>query len=218
MRRAILLTICLFLQPGASSAWQAPAKLSDVEQARAVLQEVRPSDAMHLDIRYASTNNFMRQAMYQQPRAFVRREIYPDLLAANRMFNRHGYGLILFDAYRPWSVTLQFWNAVTPAQRKGGYVAHPKDGSRHNRACAVDVSLFRLSDGKEVSMPSAYDEMTERAHARSRSGTAEQRRMRDWLILVMRQHQFSVLPQEWWHFDCRHWRRYPILDVPFDAL
>jgi zinc D-Ala-D-Ala dipeptidase len=218
MLRTILLSLLLSVPTSNSGAWQAPVRVSDIDLVRATLQEVRASDAMHLDIRYASKNNFMGQAMYQQPHAFVRKEIYPDLLAANREFNRQGYGLILFDAYRPWQVSLAFWNAVTPAQRRGGYVAHPKDGSRHNRACAVDVSLFRLSDGKEVSMPSAYDEMTLRAHARSASGSAEQRRMRDWLIQVMRRHRFQVLPQEWWHFDCQRWRQYPILDVPFEAL
>jgi D-alanyl-D-alanine dipeptidase len=122
-------------------------------------------------------------------------------------------GLLVHDAYRPWWVTKVFWDA-TPMEKRA-FVADPEKGSRHNRGCAVDLTLYRLADGHAVEMPSLYDEMTERAYPGYAGGTPEQRERRDLLRSAMEREGFTVFESEWWHFDHRDWREYPILNVPF---
>ena len=82
----------------------------------------------------------------------------------------------------------------------------------------MDLSLFDLATGREVEMPSAYDEMSERAHPGYAGGTPEQRQRRDLLRRAMEAQAFTVEPNEWWHFNYRDWPRYPILDIPFERL
>jgi len=113
-------------------------------------------------------------------------------------------------------VTKIFWDA-TPRDQKI-FVADPKAGSRHNRGCAVDLSLYDLQTGEEVRMPSGYDEMTDRAYANSPAGTADERTRRLLLRQVMEKQGFWVNPTEWWHFDYKDWGQYPILNVRFEDL
>ena len=127
-----------------------------------------------------------------------------------------GYGLVVFDRYRPWSVTRLFWD-VTPEDKKE-FVADPSQGSRHNRGCAVDLSLYERSSGREVEMPSAYDEMTERAYPDYGGGPPEARARRAILRAVMEAEGFTVYSSEWWHYDYKDWAQYPILDLPFSSL
>ena len=110
-------------------------------------------------------------------------------------------------------MTKVFWEA-TPKDKRD-FVADPAKGSRHNRGCAVDLTLYRLSDGRAVEMPSLYDEMTERAYPGWAGGTPESRGRRDLLRSAMEKEGFTVFESEWWHFDYRDWREYPILNVPF---
>jgi zinc D-Ala-D-Ala dipeptidase len=171
-----------------------------------------------LDIRYATTNNFMGQPMYAQGKAFLQRPAAEALARAHQSLKAKGYGIVVFDAYRPWSVTKAFWEAATDEQRRIEFVANPRKGSRHNRACAADVSLFELSSGREVKMPSGYDEFTERAFSDYAGGTAETTASRALLRTAMESVGFNVLPQEWWHFDYKDWKEYRILDIPFEAI
>src|SRR5688572_12576896 len=173
---------------------------------------------IRLDIRYATTNNFMGRPMYAQARAFLQRPAAEALVRAHQSLKPKGYGIVVFDAYRPWSVTKMFWDSATEEQRRIEFVANPRKGSRHNRACAADVSLFELSTGREVQMPSGYDEFTERAFPAYAGGTAEARARRDLLRQAMEAAGFTVLPQEWWHFDYKDWRQYRILDIPFEEI
>ncbi len=169
-----------------------------------------------LDVRYATTNNFLSTPVYTEARAFLQRPAAEALLRAHRELKRHGYGLIIHDGYRPWYVTKIFWDA-TPNDKKI-FVANPADGSRHNRGCAVDLSLYDLKTGKEVQMPSGYDEMSERAYADYPGGTAEERALRALLRQAMEKQGFKVYPQEWWHFDYKDWKQYPILNTRFEDL
>jgi len=171
-----------------------------------------------LDIRYATTNNFMHRPVYRQARAFLQRPAAEALVRAQKALRPRGYGLLVFDGYRPWSVTKAFWDAATPEQRKIGFVANPAEGSKHNRGCAVDLTLCELGSGAEVTMPSAYDEFSERAFPAYQGGTQESRRMRDLLRSAMEAEGFTVLKEEWWHFDYKDWPQYKILDIPFQAL
>lgn len=171
---------------------------------------------LHLDIRYATSNNFLGRPVYKQARAFLQRPAAEALIRAHRKLKAQGYGLLIFDGYRPWSVTKTFWDA-TPVDKKE-FVADPQKGSRHNRGCAVDLTLFDLNTGKEVQMPGGYDEMTERSHINYPGGSEESRRARDILRAAMESEGFVVYEPEWWHYDYRDWQKYPILNLPFSKL
>lgn len=171
---------------------------------------------IRLDIRYATSENFLGIPVYGQARAFLQRPAAEALVRAHRALSRRGVGLLVYDGYRPWSVTWVFWEATPVHLRE--FVADPAQGSRHNRGCAVDVGLVRLADGEAVEMPSGYDEMTERAHVEYRGGTREQRERRDLLRRTMEAEGFAAYLPEWWHYDYRDWREYPILNVPFSAI
>ena len=169
-----------------------------------------------LDIRYATTNNFLGTPVYTQARAFLQRPAAEALVRASRELKAQGYGLIIHDGYRPWYVTEIFWEA-TPNDKKI-FVANPAEGSRHNRGCAVDLSLYDLKTGIEVKMPSGYDEMTTRAYADYPGGTAEERARRAILREAMEKQGFQVFPEEWWHFDYKDWKQYPIENLKFEDL
>ncbi len=171
---------------------------------------------IRLDIRYATTNNFMGRPMYRQAKAFLQRPAAEALVQAHQSLKAKGYGILVFDAYRPWSVTKAFWDAATPEQRKVEFVANPQKGSRHNRACAADITLYDLKTDREIEMPSGYDEFTERAYPNYSGGSAEARAHRDLLRQAMEAHGFTVYPAEWWHFDYKDWRQYGILNIPFE--
>jgi D-alanyl-D-alanine dipeptidase len=170
------------------------------------LQTLDPT--IRLDVRYATAENFVGRPVYSEARAFLQRPAADALVRAHRGLREHGY--------RPWSVTKLFWEVTPPAKRD--FVADPAQGSKHNRGCAVDLSLYDIANGREVEMPSAYDEMSERASPDYAGGTEAQRKARDLLRTAMEREGFAVEPNEWWHFNCREWREYPILDVPFAAI
>jgi D-alanyl-D-alanine dipeptidase len=176
----------------------------------------RLDPGIHLDIRYATADNIVHRPVYRQARAFLQRPAAEALVRARRELASKGYGLLVFDGYRPWSVTKFFWDNVRPDQR--AFVADPKKGSKHNRGCAVDLSLYDLAMGREVEMPSAYDETSERASPDYAGGTPEQRARRDLLRAAMEKEGFTVEENEWWHFNFRDWKDYPILDIPFEAI
>jgi zinc D-Ala-D-Ala dipeptidase len=181
-----------------------------------LVELVRLDSSIKLDVRYATTNNFLGTPVYTQARAFLQRPAAEALLRAHRELKAHGYGLIIHDGYRPWYVTKIFWDA-TPDDKKI-FVASPTEGSKHNRGCAVDLSLYDLETGKEVKMPSGYDEMTDRAYADYTGGTAGERSLRTLLRDAMERQGFKVNPTEWWHFDYKDWKQYPILNVKFEDL
>ena len=171
---------------------------------------------VHLDVRYATADNFVHRAVYAEARAFLQRPAAEALARVSARLKPKGYGLVVFDGYRPWAVTKLFWDLTPPDKRI--FVADPSQGSRHNRGCAVDLSLYDRATGKEVAMPSPYDDDTERAYATYGGGDAAARERRDLLRETMESEGFFVYPYEWWHFDYKDWREYPILDVPFAGL
>src|ERR1700733_15062148 len=155
-----------------------------------LVELVKLDPTIKLDVRYATTNNFLGTPLYTQARAFLQRPAAEALVRANHELKAQGYGLIIHDGYRPWYVTEIFWEA-TPDDQKI-FVANPKEGSRHNRGCAVDLSLYDLKTGEEVKMPSGYDEMTKRAYADYPGGTAEERARRALLREAMEKQGFQV--------------------------
>ena len=181
-----------------------------------LVELVKLDPTIKLDIHYASSNNFLGTPFYSQARAFLQRPAAEALVRANRKLHQQGYGLLIFDGYRPWYVTKMFWDA-TPA-KDHIYVADPAKGSMHNRGCAVDLTLWDLRTGQPLAMPSSYDEMAESAHSDYAGGTAQQKANRRLLRSSMEAEGFTVNPEEWWHFDYKDWRLYPIMNVPFEEL
>ena len=171
---------------------------------------------LKLDIHYASSDNFLGTPVYKEARAFMERPAAEAVARANHKLHAQGYGLLIFDAYRPWYVTKIFWDAT--AEKDHSYLADPMQGSRHNRGCAVDLTLYDLKSGEPLSMPSTYDEFAESAHPDYAGGTAEQRAHREFLRRTMEAEGFAVYPTEWWHFDYKEWRRYPIVNAPFSQI
>jgi D-alanyl-D-alanine dipeptidase len=172
--------------------------------------------ALHFDIRYATSNNFLGTPFYSEARAFLQRPAAEALMRAADALRAQGYGLLIHDAYRPWYVTKMFWDA-TPA-RLHGFVANPAKGSKHNRGCAVDLSLYYLNSGEPVRMPSGYDEMTPRANPNYAGGAPAERKRRDLLRRAMSDQNFTVDKGEWWHFDYIDWPRYPIMNRKFSDI
>lgn len=171
---------------------------------------------LKLDIRYATSNNFVGKPVYTEARVFLQRPAAEAISKVNAELKPLGYGLLIFDGYRPWSVTKLFWD-ITPKDKKD-FVADPKKGSRHNRGCAVDLSLYELATGKQVTMTSDYDEMNENAYPDFSGGTAEQRQFRDLLRQKMEANGFKVYKYEWWHFDFKGWEVYRIENIPFSEV
>jgi zinc D-Ala-D-Ala dipeptidase len=169
-----------------------------------------------LDIRYARTDNVFGQPYYKQARAFLQKPAARSLVDALHELLPLGYGLVIFDGYRPWSITVEFWNSVTEEQKE--FVADPREGSKHNRGCAVDLSLYFLSSGLIAEMPSEFDEMSERSSASYEGGSTECRARRDLLIAVMERNSFTVESNEWWHFNWVGWESFSVYDISFDEI
>ena len=194
---------------------QPPTERGDLLPADLVeLNDLDPT--LKLDVRYAGKNNFMGMQLYDEPRAFLQRPAAEALARVNSLLKKYGYGLIVYDAYRPWYVTKMFWDATPDSQKI--FVADPAKGSRHNRGCAVDVGFYSLATGVPVDMGSDYDEFSIRAFPSYPGGTGEQRERRELLRLLMAGEGFTVYPEEWWHFDLSGWEKYPILNLRFDEL
>jgi D-alanyl-D-alanine dipeptidase len=172
--------------------------------------------AIRLDIRYATTNDFLGTPVYTQARAFLQRPAAEALVRALAKLQPLGYGLLIHDAYRPWYVTKIFWDATPPEGKI--FVADPAEGSRHNRGCAVDLTLYDLRTGKPIEMPGTYDEMSPRSFPDYPGGTSLERWHRDLLRRAMESEGFTVYEHEWWHFDYKDWREYPILNIKFEEL
>ena len=160
-----------------------------------------------LDIRYATSNNFLGVPLYTSARALMQRPAAESLARVQAKLAPLGYGLLIHDAYRPWRVTKLFWEATPEAQHL--FVANPAKGSRHNRGCAVDLTLCELATGRPIEMVGGYDEMSDRSFPNYPGGTSRQRWHRNLLRKVMEAEGFTVFEAEWWHFDFDGWHDYP---------
>jgi CubicO group peptidase (beta-lactamase class C family)/D-alanyl-D-alanine dipeptidase len=195
----------------ASPPAEAPsARQSDLVELNALDPSIR------LDIRYASSNNFLGVPLYQSAAAFMQRPAAQAVAAIHEELRTRGYGTMIHDAYRPWFVTKMFWDATPPANRQ--FVADPGQGSRHNRGAAVDLTLYSLKGGAPTVSTGRYDEFSDRSYSNYVGGSDHQRWIRDVLRSAMERHGFTVYPEEWWHFDFGGWSDYPIGDRSFEQL
>jgi D-alanyl-D-alanine dipeptidase len=202
----LILVSCAFAQSG-------PPREKNKREAD-LIELIKLDKTIKLDIRYATANNFVGRPVYDEARAFLQRPAAEALIAVHKQLKSKGLGLVIFDGYRPWTITKLFWHVVPEDKRK--FVADPAKGSKHNRGCAVDLSIYDLKTGELLPMPSGFDEFTERASPGYKGGTSEERSNRDMLRKLMEAAGFTVNPNEWWHFDFKDWEKYAIYDISFD--
>ncbi|MDX2071765.1 MAG: M15 family metallopeptidase [Haliscomenobacter sp.] len=179
-----------------------------------LVEIIKVIPSVKLDIKYATKDNLVHQRVYKQARAFARKPVVEALQKIQAELNTQGLGIKVFDGYRPYAVTCLFYAAI----RDTTFVAAPWRGSRHNRGCALDLTLINLKTGKELPMPSGYDETTERAFHDYQGGTEEERKNRAILREVMTKHGFAIYKYEWWHYDFIGFERFDITDIPFEEL
>jgi zinc D-Ala-D-Ala dipeptidase len=169
---------------------------------------------IHLDVRYATEDNFMEEQLYPVAKAVLRKPAAEFLSEAQEDLKERGLELEVFDGYRPYEVTEKMWEPYQDPD----FVADPAEGSRHNRGCAVDVTLVDSANGEELLMPTGYDDFTEKAAHDYGDLPEEAIRNRDLLREVMEGHGFAALETEWWHYDCKDWERFEIIDLPLESV
>lgn len=174
--------------------------------------EVYP--ALLQEIRYATIYNFTNKTLYPFATAFVHKDVAAALQKVQEELMGEGFGLKIYDGYRPLSVQAKMWELV-PDER---YVSDPKKSKgKHTRGTAVDVTLVDRF-GNELKMPTDYDDFTEKAHRFSKKWSPEERANSEKLEAVMKKHGFEPFPYEWWHFDFVGWEKYPPMDISFEDL
>ena len=167
-----------------------------------------------LDIRYATKNNFTGRIIYPEPKAFIRLPVAKAIKNIQQDLYKKGLGLKIFDAYRPYSATVKFYEVYPDTN----FVAAPWNGSRHNRGCAVDVTLIDLSTGEELEMPTTFDDFTAKAGHNYTDLPDTIIKNRKLLKETMENHGFSSYEHEWWHYDFNGWENYKLLNIPFTDL
>jgi D-alanyl-D-alanine dipeptidase len=167
-----------------------------------------------IDVRYATSNNFMKKQLYPVAKVYLRKPAAEALRRAQTELAALGLGFKVFDGYRPYRVTEAMWEPI----RNPDYVADPRRGSRHNRGAAVDITLIDLRTGQELAMPTPYDDFTPRARHDFNDLPAHVLANRGKLRDVMVRHGFELLPSEWWHYDYAGWNSFELMDVPLEEL
>jgi D-alanyl-D-alanine dipeptidase len=206
-----------------TSQTQAMTKNNARSNQRSHLPQDKPDDALVdiqavnaaivLDMRYASTNNFMKRQLYPVSRCILRYAVAKQLAKVEIELVQQGLGLKVYDCYRPLSVQRQMWQVVSDER----YVANPAKGSRHNRGSAVDVTLVDR-DGKELEMPTEFDDFTTKAHRDDNTASPQARQHSQLLATTMTRYGFVPLATEWWHFDSEGWQNFPVTDVPLQSI
>lgn len=199
-RRTLAATLFAAQLGGAANAGPAPCAFVSAAS-------IRPP--LLAEVRYATRYNFTGRALYPRPSLWMRKETALALAGVQHDLARRGLGLKIYDAYRPLSVQKSMWEMI----RDERYVSNPaKNLGRHTRGTAVDVTLVDKL-GRELPMPSGYDEFSPRAHRDYPGGTAEQRANRATLERAMARRGFIPYPEEWWHFDLEGWESFPACDI-----
>ncbi|RFU62088.1 D-alanyl-D-alanine dipeptidase [Peribacillus glennii] len=178
------------------------------------LVDIRKLDkTIVIDLRYATKNNFTKKKIYPAAVPLLRKETAAKLVKVNNEAAKKGYRIKVWDAYRPFSAQRTLYNAAS----NKSYVAHPSKGSRHNRGAAVDLTLVDRK-GKELLMPSAFDDFTKRAHRNNPGMNKTAKKNMDYLTSIMKKHGFRTISNEWWHYEDTNWEKYPLLDVPLTSF
>ena len=230
-RNFLLLSVLIFFHPATVSAQDTANKrygvavidkvmtyqqLAQADSAKRMLELRSLIPGLRYDLRYASTHNFMQRRMYpaNTRHTFLRSPAAYALAAVQQELNRQGYGLKIFDAYRPYSVTVAFWELVKDER----YVANPAKGSGHNRGLAVDLTIVDQKTGAALDMGTGFDNFTDTAHHNFTQLPQAVLQNRQLLKTTMEKHGFTLFETEWWHYFWPNNRNYEVLDIPFRLL
>ncbi len=219
MKKHFLITfalLVLMLAVSVSAIAQNASQSEKDKREADLIELIKLDKTIKLDIRYARADNFVGRAVYTEARAFLQKPAAEAVVRVHRKLKKLGLGLMIFDGYRPWTITKLFWEVTPEDKRK--FVANPKTGSRHNRGCAVDLSIYDLKTKKLLDMPSDFDEFTERASPDYKGASEIQTKNRDLLRKMMEAEGFIVNRNEWWHFDYKDWQDYAIYDIAFSTV
>jgi len=167
-----------------------------------------------LDIKYANKDNFMQKVLYPEAKAYARLPVAKALVKIQNELKKKGLELKIFDIYRPYSITLLMWDEI----KDDRYVADPKKGSRHNRGCAVDLTIIESATGNELEMPTPFDDFTNKAHHSYKNLTKKVLNNRSLLRNIMEKHGFQIITSEWWHYDLKGYSKYHLMDISFNQL
>ncbi len=170
------------------------------------------SDGFAYDMRYATTNNFLKEQVYECGECYTRVKTVKALLAANKAFKEKGAKIKFYDCYRPNSVQYKMWKIVPNPQ----YVANPKKGSIHNKGGAVDITLVTL-DGEELDMGTDFDFFGKRAYHDNLDLPKEILVNRMLLKETMKKHGFWSTRTEWWHYNLQGAHKDPIANFNWDC-
>jgi D-alanyl-D-alanine dipeptidase len=195
------------------AAYEAEAS---ADPSRRMVDLAREIPGIVLDIRYATSDNFMGRRLYDAPRAFLRASAAQALHRVQDDLRARGLGLKVWDSYRPYSVTVRMWREH--AAVSGNYLAPPTLGSDHNRGIAIDVSLVDLATGRELAMPTGFDDFSPRAWRDYGALPLGALYNRTLLREAMEAHGFHGLESEWWHYAYRGAKTYSVLDLPFSVF
>lgn len=189
------------------------AAAADINLQMTDLKKKIPS--LILDLRYATTNNFMHQKLYPSiTTTWLRKPAADSLAVIQQQLKALGLGLKIFDAYRPYSVTEKMWEPVQDDR----YAADPKKGSGHNRGIAVDLTLVNLKTGKDLDMGTGFDNFSDTAHHAFTQLPASVLQNRSLLKKIMEQHGFKALDTEWWHYSLPNAASFALLNISFTVL
>jgi zinc D-Ala-D-Ala dipeptidase len=226
MKRFLLFALVVFLSAAASAQKYKYIDSSKVMALSSYLKDIKAHPETRLveikkyipeivlDIRYATTNNFTHQQMYTEARAFARLPVVLALKQVEADLKKLGLGLKIYDAYRPYAVTVHFYEVAHDTN----FVADPHKGSKHNRGCAIDLTVIDLKTGKELDMPTGFDSFSKKAASAYMDLPKEEIANRAILKTAMEAHGFREIATEWWHFDFNGWSNYPLLDLPFPEI
>jgi len=168
------------------------------------------------DLRYAGTDNFMHRRMYPENthETYLRLPAAIALKKVQEELNKNGLGLKIFDAYRPSSVTVKFWELVHDER----YVANPSKGSGHNRGIAVDLTIINLKNNAELNMGTGFDNFTDTAHQEFTDLPEDILHNRKLLRTTMEKFGFEIFETEWWHYYLNEGEQFEVLDLDFKIL
>jgi zinc D-Ala-D-Ala dipeptidase len=205
-----------FVRPAVTAKWEKYLEQVKLDSTKRMVELQSFIPGLVYDLRYATTNNFMKRRMYpaETKNTFLRRPAALALLNVQLELHKRGLGLKIFDAYRPYSVTVKFWELVKDER----YVANPSKGSGHNRGVAVDLTVINSKTGKELDMGTGFDNFSDTAHHSFQKLSSDILANRKLLRAVMEKHGFKAFELEWWHFYLPGGDRYEILDIEFKRL
>ena len=222
--RLIVYTVFFLISSGLSG--QEKTSVEVISDTAKYLKQIRenPNNEMlnledfvsgiQFDIRFATSNNIIGEKIYVSSKAFVRKPMVVALEIIQEALRRRGYGLIILDAYRPYSVAEKMTEKMKNHTDKSFF----ENSVKHSRGASVDVSLFSLATGKEIQMPSGYCQSSEASLSNYPDLPDNVLENRKVLIQIMQQHGFRVSPNQWWHFDFMGWQAFALMDLTFEEL